>query len=116
MVYHVSKIWGVVHVCFMRAVVYILCDHVTALVASYIGKYPASHSFSSSLKMIPKTPPTRSRNGSPLHTAYTGASSYKPDNMSVANELHPVIHAGRVALITGGASGIGHAAALEFAK
>ncbi|KAF8817117.1 NAD(P)-binding protein [Phlegmacium glaucopus] len=36
--------------------------------------------------------------------------------MSVADELHPVIHAGRVALITGAASGIGRAAALEFAK
>ncbi|KDR82432.1 hypothetical protein GALMADRAFT_57076 [Galerina marginata CBS 339.88] len=36
--------------------------------------------------------------------------------MSVADELHPVIHAGRVALITGAASGIGAAAAMEFAK
>ncbi|KAG5353898.1 hypothetical protein C0989_000141 [Termitomyces sp. Mn162] len=36
--------------------------------------------------------------------------------MSVADELHPVIHAGRVAVITGAASGIGKAAALEFAK
>ena len=62
------------------------------------------------------TPPNRSRNGSPLHTAYGGTSSYKPDNMSVADELHPVIHAGRVALITGAASGIGYAAAIEFAK
>lgn len=65
--------------------------------------------------MISKTPPTRSRNGSPMHTAY-GGTSYKPDNMSVADELHPVIHAGRVALITGAASGIGYAAAIEFAK
>jgi NAD(P)-dependent dehydrogenase (short-subunit alcohol dehydrogenase family) len=51
-----------------------------------------------------------------LHAAYGGTSSYKPDNMSVADELHPVIHAGRVALITGAASGIGYAAAIEFAK
>ncbi|KAG6841107.1 hypothetical protein C0991_001795 [Blastosporella zonata] len=36
--------------------------------------------------------------------------------MSVADELHPVINAGRVAVITGAASGIGKAAALEFAK
>ncbi|KAF9562675.1 NAD(P)-binding protein [Agrocybe pediades] len=36
--------------------------------------------------------------------------------MSVADELHPVIHAGRVALVTGAASGIGKAAAIEFAK
>ena len=62
------------------------------------------------------TPPTRSRAGSPMHPAYAGTSSYKPDNMSVADELHPVIHAGRVALITGAASGIGYAAAIEFAK
>jgi hypothetical protein len=62
------------------------------------------------------TPPNRSRNGSPLYAAYGGTSSYKPDNMSVADELHPVIHAGRVALITGAASGIGYAAAMEFAK
>lgn len=69
--------------------------------------------------MISKTPPSRSRNGSPMmhhHPAYAGTSSYKPDNMSVADELHPVIHAGRVALITGAASGIGYAAAIEFAK
>ncbi|KAF8158474.1 hypothetical protein B0H34DRAFT_656026 [Crassisporium funariophilum] len=36
--------------------------------------------------------------------------------MSVADDLHPVIHAGRVALITGAANGIGRAAAIEFAK
>ncbi|KAF9005536.1 hypothetical protein BDQ17DRAFT_1389824 [Cyathus striatus] len=36
--------------------------------------------------------------------------------MSVADELHPVIHPGRVAVITGAASGIGAAAAREFAK
>jgi len=68
--------------------------------------------------MLSKTPPSRSRNGSPMHhhPAYGGTASYKPDNMSVANELHPVIHAGRVALITGAASGIGYAAAIEFAK
>jgi len=62
------------------------------------------------------TPPNRSRAGSPMHPAYGGTSSYKPNNMSVADELHPVIHAGRVALITGAASGIGQAAAIEFAK
>lgn len=63
--------------------------------------------------MISKTPPNRSRNSSPMQY---GASSYKPDNMSVADELHPVIHAGRVAVITGAANGIGRAAATEFAK
>jgi hypothetical protein len=57
-----------------------------------------------------------SRNASPLRAGYTSTSSYKPDTMSVADELHPVIHAGRVALITGAANGIGRAAAIEFAK
>lgn len=32
------------------------------------------------------------------------------------NEVHPVFHAGRVAVITGAASGIGKAAAIELAK
>jgi hypothetical protein len=32
------------------------------------------------------------------------------------NEVHPVFHAGRVAVITGAASGIGKAAAVELAK
>jgi len=36
--------------------------------------------------------------------------------MSIDDELHPVIHASRVAVITGAASGIGRAAAEEFAK
>ncbi|KAF9453150.1 NAD(P)-binding protein [Macrolepiota fuliginosa MF-IS2] len=36
--------------------------------------------------------------------------------MSVADELHPVLHAGRVAVITGAGSGIGKAAARELAK
>ncbi|KAK0185728.1 hypothetical protein F5146DRAFT_1071254 [Armillaria mellea] len=58
----------------------------------------------------------RSRNGSPLRPAFIATSSYKPDSMQVADELHPVIHSGRVAVITGAASGIGRAAALEFAK
>jgi len=51
-----------------------------------------------------------------MRSAYSGVASYKVENMSVAAELHPVIHAGRVAVITGAANGIGKAAAIEFAK
>lgn len=36
--------------------------------------------------------------------------------LSVDSDVHPVIHAGRVAVITGAASGIGRAAAIELAK
>lgn len=61
-------------------------------------------------------PVTRSRNGSPLRPGYGATTSYKLDKLSVADDLHPVIHAGRVAVITGAASGIGKAAALELAK
>lgn len=32
------------------------------------------------------------------------------------DEVHPVIHEGRVAVITGAANGIGRAAAVELAK
>jgi len=65
--------------------------------------------------MMPKSNHS-SRNASPLRAGYASTSSYKPDTMSVADDLHPVIHAGRVALITGAASGIGRAAAIEFSK
>jgi hypothetical protein len=34
----------------------------------------------------------------------------------IDREYHPVIHAGRVAVITGAASGIGRAAARELAR
>ncbi|CAA7258816.1 unnamed protein product [Cyclocybe aegerita] len=67
--------------------------------------------------MIPRSNHgSRSRNGSPMRPAFPGTASYRPDNISITDDLHPVIHAGRVALITGAASGIGRAAALEFAK
>ncbi|KAF5367318.1 hypothetical protein D9757_010104 [Collybiopsis confluens] len=51
-----------------------------------------------------------SRNGSPLRPPF------KPDSASLGDDVHPVIHEGRVAVITGAASGIGRAAALELAK
>jgi len=51
-----------------------------------------------------------------MRPVFPGAASYKLHNMSVAVELHPVFNAGRVAVVTGAASGIGRAAALEFAK
>ncbi|PFH54041.1 hypothetical protein AMATHDRAFT_136617 [Amanita thiersii Skay4041] len=57
-----------------------------------------------------------SRNASPMRPGFASTASYKIDNMSVADELHPTIHAGRVAVITGAASGIGRAAAIELAK
>lgn len=58
----------------------------------------------------------RSRGASPMRPAFNGTASYTPGVMSVADELHPVINAGRVAVITGAASGIGKAAAKELAK
>jgi len=47
-----------------------------------------------------------------------GAASYRLEQMSVGDEidLHPVIQAGRVAVITGAASSIGRAAAEELAR
>ncbi|KAF9068568.1 hypothetical protein BDP27DRAFT_1294935 [Rhodocollybia butyracea] len=57
-----------------------------------------------------------SRNGSPLRPPFSVASSYKPDSAGLGDDVHPIIHEGRVAVITGAASGIGAAAALIFAK
>ncbi|KAH7926489.1 NAD(P)-binding protein [Leucogyrophana mollusca] len=59
------------------------------------------------------------RGPSPLRPPILGATSpYRRfEGMSpVDNDVHPVIHAGRVAVITGAASGIGRAAAIELAK
>ncbi|EGN98190.1 hypothetical protein SERLA73DRAFT_138517 [Serpula lacrymans var. lacrymans S7.3] len=58
------------------------------------------------------------RGPSPLRPPiFGGSASYRVEAMSpVDTELHPVLHAGRVAVITGAASGIGRAAALELAK
>ncbi|KAJ3812224.1 NAD-P-binding protein [Lentinula lateritia] len=58
-----------------------------------------------------------SRNGSPLRPAFSStASSFKPDSAGLGDDVHPIINEGRVAVITGAASGIGRAAALELAK
>ncbi|TDL19670.1 NAD-binding protein [Rickenella mellea] len=56
-----------------------------------------------------------SRGPSPLRPPFT---PFNPDDAvsPIDREVHPVIHVGRVAVITGAASGIGKAAALELAK
>jgi NAD(P)-dependent dehydrogenase (short-subunit alcohol dehydrogenase family) len=47
----------------------------------------------------------------------SGHASFKPDIMgTIDDDHHPVIHSGRVAVITGAAHGIGRAAAKELAK
>ncbi|KAH7885196.1 NAD(P)-binding protein [Phlebopus sp. FC_14] len=59
------------------------------------------------------------RGPSPLRPSIVGVtpSSRRFEAMSpVDSELHPVIHVGRVAVITGAASGIGKAAAIELGK
>ncbi|KAI0354789.1 NAD-P-binding protein [Trametes cingulata] len=57
---------------------------------------------------------TSSRRPSPLRP---GASFARENPVTpMDDEVHPVIHSGRVAVITGAASGIGRAAAVELAK
>lgn len=54
------------------------------------------------------------RGPSPLRAPVT---PYKQEALTpIDPELHPVFHAGRVAVVTGAASGIGRAAAVELAK
>jgi hypothetical protein len=66
--------------------------------------------------MLPLT--SHSRGPSPLRPAtFTGSTPYKPDPLSpVDNTVHPVINAGRVAVITSAGSPIGKAAAEVFAR
>lgn len=62
-------------------------------------------------------PERSSRNASPAaRPGFVSTTSYQIDNPSVADDLHPTIQAGRVAVITGAANGIGRAAAIELAK
>ena len=51
------------------------------------------------------------RGPSPIRPPVT---QFRPEMPSAP--IHPVIHAGRVAVITGASSGIGKAAAIELAK
>ncbi|KAJ7166396.1 hypothetical protein C8R43DRAFT_1232432 [Mycena crocata] len=61
--------------------------------------------------------PLTSRGPSPKRpAALSGSASFSPANaLHPTGEQHPVLHAGRVAVVTGAASGIGAAAARAFA-
>ncbi|KAL4069972.1 hypothetical protein V8B97DRAFT_1871922 [Scleroderma yunnanense] len=58
------------------------------------------------------------RGPSPLRPVLRNTSSYRRVEVlsPIDTDVHPVIHSGRVAVITGAASGIGKAAAIELAK
>jgi hypothetical protein len=58
---------------------------------------------------------SRDRGPSPLRPPTT---SFRIESLisPIEREHHPVVHAGRVAVITGAASGIGRAAARELAR
>ncbi|KAJ6455404.1 hypothetical protein C8R45DRAFT_1036263 [Mycena sanguinolenta] len=59
---------------------------------------------------------TRSRGPSPKRPALSGLASFDPSGAVDPDDQHPVFQAGRVAVITGAASGIGAAAARAFAR
>ena len=58
------------------------------------------------------------RGPSPLRPPIRGTtpSHRRFEAPSLDSDVHPVIHPGRVAVITGAASGIGRAAAIELAR
>ncbi|KAF7292821.1 hypothetical protein MIND_01181000 [Mycena indigotica] len=59
--------------------------------------------------------PVRSRGPSPKRPALFGSASFDPSDATHPEENHPVLCQGRVAVVTGAASGIGAAAARAFA-
>ncbi|KAF8194264.1 hypothetical protein K438DRAFT_2017388 [Mycena galopus ATCC 62051] len=60
---------------------------------------------------------TRSRGPSPKRPAgLSGSASFDPSGAVDPDDTHPVLQQGRVAVITGAASGIGAAAACAFAR
>ncbi|KAJ7205642.1 hypothetical protein C8J57DRAFT_1405336 [Mycena rebaudengoi] len=69
-----------------------------------------------SLPMLPALTSPRSRGPSPKRPGISGSASFDPAGPQLHNDLHPVIHPGRVAVVTGAASGIGRAAAIELAR
>ncbi|KAJ7037699.1 hypothetical protein C8F04DRAFT_394080 [Mycena alexandri] len=65
--------------------------------------------------MLPTLRTPRSRGPSPKRPALSGSASFEPSGALDPADTHPVLHPGRVAVVTGAASGIGAAAARAFA-
>ncbi|KAJ7863505.1 hypothetical protein B0H14DRAFT_2738292 [Mycena olivaceomarginata] len=66
-------------------------------------------------RMLPLSS-SRSRGPSPKRPALSGSASFKPSGAVDPDDTHPVLQQGRVAVVTGAASGIGAAAARAFAR
>ncbi|KAJ7727351.1 NAD(P)-binding protein [Mycena metata] len=66
--------------------------------------------------MLPTPTSPRSRGPSPGRPALSGSASFSPSGALDPADTHPVLHPGRVAVITGAASGIGAAAARLLAS